>query len=338
MSNEPSQLQPAPPKQRSIGRRLVPALLVLLAAPVAILYGNIVIDTVKAAQFKPSTQIAAISTRLGLNARAERTFYATAPVIEEKTQFNNDCKSTERTAAILGCYYKDRIYLYNIQDTELDGTLEVTAAHEMLHAAYQRLNFIERQQVDTMVQAEYQQIKDMAAIKQVMAYYSQAEPGDEVNELHSIIGTTVSNLTPELESYYGQYFKNRASVVALNAKYNDVFGKLNDEASALQKKIDSEGPLLKTDLATYATDLEQLNLDIESFNERAQSGGFGSQGAFAVARATLLTRVDALNARHDALNTRVDAYNANIEALNKLSVKANELNESLNGVSSPAGV
>lgn len=338
MDNEPSRLPTQQRKRHSLARRLTPALMILLAAPLVILYGQTVADMVKASQFHPSTQISAISSRLGLNARAKRTFYATAPVIEEKSQFNTDCKSTERTAAILGCYYRDRIFLYDIQNTELDGTLEVTAAHEMLHAAYQRLNMLERKQVDVMIQAEYQKIKDEATVKQLMQYYSQAEPGDEINELHSIVGTTVADLTPELERYYEQYFNDRSAVVALNAKYNKVFDELTAEAEALQAKIDSAGPTLKNDLATYATDLAQLNLDIESFNARAANGVFATQSSFTAARVALVARVDDLNVRQDALNARVEAYNADIAALNKLSIKADQLNESLNGASSPTGV
>ncbi len=312
--------------------------MILIAAPILILYGPVLVDYVKAAQFTPTPQLATATSRLVLSTKGERTFYATAPAIEDKAQFNTDCKSTERTAAILGCYFKDRIYLYNIQNTELDGTLEVTAAHEMLHAAYQRLNMFERQHVDSMIRAEYERIKDDADIKQVMQYYSQAEPGDEINELHSIIGTTVGNLTPDLEKYYSQYFKDRSVIVAFNAQYNKVFGELNSQATALQSKISAEEPGIKADMSAYSTDLEQLNLDIESFNQRAKTGGFGSQSAFNAARMALVTRVNLLNIRRDALNARVDAYNADVAALNKLSLKANKLNESLNGVSSPTGV
>lgn len=340
MNNEPRQqpLQQTRPPRHNVRRAVFGALIVLVVAAGVILHGQTLVDMVKASRFHPSAQILGADERIGFTDTGTRIFYATAPAIEDKTQFNTDCKSTERTTAILGCYYKDRIYLYNIQNAELDGTLEVTAAHETLHAAYQRLNVFERQRVDAMVQVEYQKIKDQADIKQVMQYYSQAEPGDETNELHSIIGTTVSNLSPELESYYGQYFKDRAAVVSLNAKYNQVFRGLNEQATTLQKQIDDESASLKTDMATYTADLDQLNLDIESFNTRAAGGGFGSQAAFLAARSTLVSRVDTLNARRDMLNARINSYNDKIAELNKLSVKANQLNESLNGVSSPTGV
>ena len=35
--------------------------------------------------------------------------------------------------------YKYIAYIYNVNDERLNGLKEVTAAHEMLHAAYERL-------------------------------------------------------------------------------------------------------------------------------------------------------------------------------------------------------
>jgi len=91
-------------------------LVVLGLAVLGVLYGPTLLDALRAIQFQPSEQIASIRNRIGLTGHGERIFYATAPAIEDKTQFNKSCQSTERTAAILGCYFKDRIYLYNIKN------------------------------------------------------------------------------------------------------------------------------------------------------------------------------------------------------------------------------
>ena len=318
--------------------KLVPAFAILVVSGLLVFYGPMLLDMVRASQFRPSAQIAATDARLSLTDRGTQIFYATSPTVEDKTQFNQSCQSTERTAAILGCYFKDRIYLYNIQNKELDGTLEVTAAHEMLHAAYHRLNMIERPRIDALLKAEYEKIKDDETLKQVMQYYSQAEPGAEIDELHSIIGTTVKSLPTELEQYYARYFTNRASVVALNESYNAVFGELSKKATELQGRIDQAKPAIEKDLTAYNTDLEQLNLDIQSFNQRAASGGFGSRAEFQSARIALVARVDALNARQADINTRVEALNADINQLNTIAIHVNQLNESINGASAPAGV
>ena len=336
MNNKPNQLEQ--PRPKPLWHKLIPALVVLVVSAVAVFYAPRLLDIVRAAQFQPSNQVASAEERLALSGRGTEIFYATAPAIEDKAQFNQSCQSTERTAAILGCYYKDRIYLYDIQNKELDGTMEVTAAHEMLHAAYHRLNMFERPNVDKMIRAEYEKIKDDPTLKQVMQYYQKAEPGAELDELHSIIGTTIADLPDDLERYYATYFSDRAKVVALNESYNKVFSELSTKADELQQRIDAARPAIQADLKAYETDLEQLNLDIQSFNQRAASGGFGSRAEFQAARTALVSRVDALNTRQQAINTRVDALNADITALNQIAIHVNQLNESINGASAPSGV
>jgi hypothetical protein len=304
----------------------------------AYFYGPVAVDAVRASEFHPSSTIATIDSRIDLTTRGQQIFYATTPTVEERDAFNTDCQSVERTAAILGCYVRDRIFLYNIQSTELDGALEVTAAHEMLHAAYARLNVFEQSRVDAMINAEYAKIKDNPDIKQEMQYYAQAEPGEEVNELHSIIGTTIKDLPADLEQYYARYFTDRAAIVAMNAKYTAVFDEVNQQALTLQARITGEAADIKTASAQYNADLTQLNSDIESFNERASGGDFSSQYAFNTARDVLLSRIQQMKDRQVALNEEIDLYNADVAEYNRLAVRAKQLNQSINGVEAPNSI
>lgn len=317
---------------------LVSALVVLALSAVGILYGQRLVDSIRASQYQPTAQMMSVRERIGLTSRATDVFYATSPVIESKETFNASCHSEERTVAILGCYYRDRIYLYDIRDTQLDGTLEVTAAHEILHAVYQRLNFFERRKVDELIAAQYARLKDDANLKEIMQYYEKAEPGAESNELHSILGTTIAALSPELEQYYAQYLTDRGKVVALNAAYNKVFGDSKRQAKELEDRIKAAEPGIAADLAAYEADRRQLESDIESFNQEVASGGYGTRGAFNAARGALVARVDAMNSRRDSINTRVAAYNADVAALNNLAIQVNHLYESINGAEATGSV
>ena len=310
----------------------------VLSAALVYFYGPIGVDAVRAAQFHPSASVSAITSRIALTPRAEQIFYATAPQVESKAQFNTNCQSVERTAAILGCYTQDHIYLYNINDPELDGAVEVTAAHELLHAAYARLNVFEQENVNKMINAEYMKIKNNPDIAEVVKYYAQAEPGQETNELHSVIGTTIPNLPPALEKYYAQYFVNREAIVAMNAKYTAVFDTLNQQATALQTKITNEAAVIKTEMTDYNTDLAQMNADIQDFNQQAANGSFRSQYSFNVARSALIARTQQLTDRQTDLNTQISTYNDDVAAYNKLSVRSKELNESINGVEAPNSI
>jgi len=300
-------------------------------------FGPQLLDEFRAQQYTPSSHISAIEQRVTLTSAGRRIFYATSPEVQDSGQFNGSCHSVERTTAILGCYYRDRIYLYNVQNSELDGALDVTAAHELLHAAYARLSTFEQHKVDGLVRAAYQKVKDEPTLKRLMEYYKQAEPGAEINELHSILGTTIANLDSELERYYARYFTNRASIVTLNQRYTQVFSELDQQATSLKAKISAEESSLKTETDAYQNELNQLNSDIQSFNQRAASGDFSSQEFYA-ARNVLSGRVAALNRRQNQLNARISAYNTMIVEYNKLAVRAQQLNQSMNGVSAPSEV
>ena len=290
-----------------------------------------VVDVVRAYNFHAPAPVSAINKRLKLADRGTDIFYASNPQIDEKDAFNANCGTQERSTAILGCFYKDRIYLYDLKNTELDGTLEVTAAHEMLHAAYQRLTMFERWWVDKMIVAEYDKVKDDTIIKQLMAYYTVAEPGAEIDELHSILGTVMAKLDPDLEHYYTKYFNDRAAVVALNTKYNQVFNDIQTQSEALEQKLSIEEPEITTLLVQYDADRTKLEADIASFNARAKANQFATQAAFNSERSGLLIRIDELNTRRDIINAKVVTYNADVEALNKLSMHTNELYQSMNG-------
>jgi predicted nucleic acid-binding Zn-ribbon protein len=291
-----------------------------------------VIDTVRAYNFQASSKIVAIDERLELTDRGTDIFYASQPQINEKEAFNENCETQERTTAILGCFYRDKIYLYDLRNTELDGTLEVTAAHEMLHAAYQRLTILERWYVDRMVVNAYEKVKDEKTIKELMAYYAESEPGAEVDELHSILGTVIADLDPELENYYKRYFEDRAVVVALNERYNAVFERLSEESKVIEARLAETEPEITLLLAQYNADREQIEADVQSFNTRATANQFASQAAFNAERSRLLSRIDELNQRRDEINARVAQYNADVAALNKLAVHSSELYQSMNGV------
>lgn len=300
-------------------------------------FGPQLLDEFRAQQYTPSSHISAIEQRVTLTSVGRRIFYATSPEVQDSGQFNGSCHSVERTTAILGCYYRDRIYLYNVQNSELDGALDVTAAHELLHAAYARLSTFEQRKVDGLVRAAYQKVKNEPTLKRLMEYYKQAEPGAEINELHSILGTTIANLDSELERYYARYFTNRASIVTLNQRYTQVFSELDQQATSLKAKISAEESSLKTETDAYQNELNQLNSDIQSFNQRAVSGDFSSQEFYAT-RSALSGRVASLNNQQNQLNTRISAYNTMIAEYNKLAVRAQQLNQSMNGVSAPSEV
>lgn len=329
------------PNQNSkhpIVKAFVGTLVGLVLALGILLYGNRVLDAVAASRFVPTSQIASIRNSLQLTDEGGNLLYASEPKVESGQAFNNACESTERSQAILGCYNMRKIYLFDITNDQLAGAKEVTAAHEMLHAAYERLNIFERPKVDQMLDEQYQKIKDKPELSKIVAYYQKEEPDAVGNELHSILGTIESNLSPELEEYYSRYFINRSAIVAMNEKYSAVFEAVDKRAKDIASQINAIKPKLEAELAQYSADLDTLNGDIANFNRQYEAGVYKTQNAFNVARQLLVARVNELNARRTGINVDVAAYNKLIEQQDELSIQVDTLNSSINAAPEAGGI
>jgi hypothetical protein len=116
-----------------------------------------------------------------------------------------------------------------------------TAVHEMLHAAWQRLPGSERDRLSPFLvaasDADRTEPRVASVIDGEMRHYnaSSVESPEMVNELHSILGTQVAGLPPELESYYARYFMDRMVIVALDASssstYDGIITRIDEQNS-----------------------------------------------------------------------------------------------------------
>lgn len=329
------------PNQKSkhpLVKALIGTLVGLILAAGILLYGNRALDAVVASRFVPTSQIASIRHSLQLTDEGGNLLYASEPQIASGQAFNTACESTERSQAILGCYSMRKIYLFDITNDQLAGAEEVTAAHEMLHAAYERLNMFERPKVDQLLDEQYQKIKDKPELSKIVAYYQKEEPDAVGNELHSILGTIEPSLSPELEAYYSRYFVDRSAIVAMNAKYSAVFEAVDKRSKEIAGQINAIKPKLEAELAQYSADLDTLNGDIANFNRQYEAGVYKTQSAFNAARQVLVARVNELNARRADINVDVATYNKLIEQQNELSVQVDTLNSSINAAPEAGGI
>ncbi len=288
-----------------------------------------VIDQMAVWDYKPSADVASIASRSGLSAVGTFYFYASRPEINDRATFNSRCQQLVEKTAVLGCYVNRQIYIFNITDQRLDGIREVTAAHEMLHAAYERLGVQERTRVNAWLEKQTQNISD-PKLQERMALYDKTEPGERLNELHSIIGTEINTLTPELERYYARYFSDRSRVVELAAKYETVFRQIEDRQTALIAEMDALASQIDSDASVYEQNLTTLQTDIDDFNRRAASGNFSSEAVFAVERRQLLARQTTLQAKRLAINAAIDTYNQKKAELDSLNTTAEGLQKSIN--------
>lgn len=285
-----------------------------------------IVDSIQYYQYTPDSQVEAIAKRTGLTDKSKFIFYASHPVVEGKEAFNEHCERREATSPILGCYGGQRIYIYDITDDRLDGIKEVTAAHELLHAVYERLSSSEKERINVLLQDAYDNLAD-TELKERMAYYEENEPGEHFNELHSIIATEFTDIGSELNEYYEQYFTDRNAVVDLHTKVEKQFSELSQEAAGLVKKLNSLASKINADTEEYNNGVKLLNQRVAEFNSRAQQpGGFASQYEFSVARAELesersrleglRTKVKSSIATHESLLAQLEAINTETKSLN----------------------
>jgi len=295
-----------------------------------------IIDLISFYQYKPSQEMANIIDTTGVNEHGRFLFYASQPLLESTSQFNQFCDRVEQTTSILGCYSDYRIYIYHIQEDQLDGINEVTAAHEMLHAAYERLTTKERDDFINLAKVEYNKLKSVESFEERMQYYEKAEPGQRYNELHSIIGTEVANISPELEKYYQRYFSDRQKVVSLYEKYIKVFHKLDDKAEQLSKRLGEMTKDINQEVPAYNQSVQAVNSQISEFNQKASSGGFSSEAEFYYERVLIINRIEELNVMRDQINEKISQYNKILQEYNSIVIKSNNLYKSMDSTLAPA--
>ena len=89
--------------------------------------------------FSPSNEIVSLADDTGMSDQGRQKFYVSQPELNSRASFNDNCPFPDRSL-VLGCYASLRIYIFDVDDPQLEGVEEVTAAHEMLHAVYDRLS------------------------------------------------------------------------------------------------------------------------------------------------------------------------------------------------------
>lgn len=283
-------------------------------------------------QFDPSDAVVGLVESVELSDEGEFLLYASQPELEQAAEFNDYCSKIENTTSILGCYSNSKIYIYNITDARLNGIREVTMVHEMLHAAYERLSEAEKGTLSLLLETEYEKLVESGDddIADLMDFYNRTEPGERSNELHSIIGTTVTEVSVELENYYGRYFDDRSKIVAFNEAYNGVFIDLSERADVLAQKLETLSANITTNSEEYNAMVQQLNSDIAVFNQRAEVGDFDSWAQFNSERVALENRVYNLNVYKNNINTDVDEYNSTLNEYNSIAIESQNLYNSIN--------
>ena len=282
------------------------------------------IDWYQLRGYEAPIPIAALATKSEMSDKARRIFYVNKPEIQEKATFYKSCEEGE-TAVVLGCYKpRNGIYLLKVDDQRLAGVEEVTAAHEMLHAAYGRLDVRQQRRIAKLLNDAYANISD-ASISDKVALYKQSG-ADVTNELHSILGTEVAKLPPELETYYQQYFGNRQTVVTFAAHYQAEFTSRKNKVIAydkqladIEQQVNSNNKDLDTQQAALQAESARLDALLKNGDIAEYNAGVGAYNQSIVPFRNLLSQTRGL----------VEQYKTILAERNAVAVEAQELNKAL---------
>lgn len=295
-----------------------------------------IIDQITVWQFHSTSIIAGLVDRAGMNDNGKFLYLASQPVLDATQNFNNECDRIENTTSILGCYSNYRIFIYDVTDKKLDGVREVTASHETLHAAYSRLDSFEKDKINVLLEAEYKKLENNKDYSDRMAFYARTEPGERDNELHSVIGTEIANINPDLEKYYDNYFSDRQKVVTLNTKYSSVFINLKSHANVLLAQLNALSAGIVSATEKYNSDVKTLNADIIEFNRRADNGSFKTQSQFNSERAVLSARVYELDVNRAKIDSDLALYDQTLAEYNSIASESKKLYNSIDSTLAPA--
>lgn len=285
--------------------------------------------------YQPSSpeieQLAMVTT---MTPEAQQLFYQQDPEIVPKQSFQTQCPKTRdapEKAIILGCYssngYKGRILIQSVWDARLEGTMEVTAAHEMLHAAYQKLSTEERTRLEPKLKAAKQWVKEPRLLA-LLQQYEAGDPEIYVNELHSYLGVELADLRdPELEKHYQKYFVDRQQVVKLAKQSQGTLNQIEAQSKQLKQEIDTLEANLKdestvigqisSELDATQQTIEQMQSDLMNLKEQAEQSLWQGDRSlvfeFEQEKVRFNDRVSDYNIQVGAHQERVDRFNEQVE-------------------------
>lgn len=295
-----------------------------------------VADRAIALQFEPGPELAEYAEKVQFTAEGEIYFYASRPQVVPALEFDNYCSRNEPGIGVLGCYrlQEQRMYLYDVTDERLAAMEPVIAAHETLHAVWDRFDRTTKDDLAVLLEEAFSALPEDHPMRERIISYEEYDPNSRIPELYALLGTEVGSLPDALEDHYARYFTDRQQVVALAAEVYGIFNSFGAELDSLVADLDARLTVIDARKARYELDAEILGADIAIYNNRVSryNDGEDVQGAagFEAEQKNLVQRQNALRAERSEVENLIDEYNELLDQLNTLNQELTELNQGIN--------
>jgi len=140
---------------------------------------RIVADRVTLLTTDLDATVAAYADRAGLSREGVELLHVSFARIVEPDRFDEFCSRDEPGIGVLGCYTlaDGRIYLYDVENAELAALEPVVAAHEMLHAAWDRLTADEQDALAPLLEQAFAALGPQHELVERIAAYEADDPG-----------------------------------------------------------------------------------------------------------------------------------------------------------------
>lgn len=323
-------------EKRASGRRagLITTFLFLLMILLAITQFRHIHDWYKLRDYQPPAEIAEIAEQTKMTDKARKLFYINHPVLEPKEDFRSQCPNYEATI-VIGCYRQGQrgIHVLRVDDARLEGVEQVTSAHEMLHAAYERLSTKERQAVDGWLEDYARNVLSDERVKQTMKSYEKTEPTELTNEMHAIFGTEIAELPDELDRYYSKYFTDRSAVVAFAERYQEAFTSRQKQVADYDAKLNALNTRIKANTQLLDSQRRELGSSEDDLMRYQKSGDIGRYNAGVP---EYNRRVIAYNQLLEQTKVLIDEHNKLVEERNTVAEQTVELRQAIDSASLPA--
>ncbi|WP_431796397.1 hypothetical protein [Microbacterium enclense] len=225
--------------------------------------------------------------------------------------------------AVAGCYSGAGIVVFVPTDARVADAAVTTLAHELLHAAFDRLGSGEVWRVRDQLHAAIERVPADDPVHQQIDWSVGEHDELRDTELFAYLGSQVwleGGFDPALEAVYARFFTDRAGLVAVGhsvtaavdgfiADYDNAVAQLTEaetDAVTQRAQLDADRQGYELDRASYQTDADRYNAmdPVERGRWRQDwqsSDGTSHSGTWEEA---LAARLADLDARHAELEAR----------------------------------